>query len=1026
MKSGYRFTLVLSVCLLLLAPIVVAQTTGTIEGTVTDQNGGALPGVTVEITSPNLQGTRTATTGNDGRFRFPSVPPGPYKVTSNLSGMGTSAKNANVTLDSTATVNLQMQVSAKEAITVTGEAPLIDTASTTTGSNYSAKVMDKLPLARNYASIVLAQPGVQTDVGETQGRALAVSIYGSTSAENLWIIDGVNTTNVIKGLQGKAINGEFIQEVEVKTGGYQAEYGRTTGGVVNVITKSGGNEFHGDLFGYYNRPSMSAKQRFDKTDSYSQGGDALNTPGYVITPQDRREGGVDLGGFALKDHIWFFGAFDRTLTDDNVEPLTGALTGKLYNQHFISNLWAGKLTFNVAQGTTIVGTIFADPQTNTGALLVPTAANPAIPPDPATFNERRDVGGSDYAGRLNQLFGSFGILTAQYSHHTDRFTTLPAPGAGIRVTDTTLGQHSGACPPGFGTSCTASVATGGPGNIFGPTINNQSKRDQYSGSFTGYAGNMEIKLGGDYQKDDTFGSTFRTGGQSVSILTCTGSGTRNCNLALAPTHTNPLGDVRKVFYQHSFYTANATDLTPLVTAPFDTPSKRTGAFLQDQWRIIPTLTINFGVRWDQDESDKGNGEVAFKLKNEWAPRAGIVWDFVGDGTSKLYASAGRFYYSLPTDLNARVFTANTSFVTFNYSPTSLIQDPTAPRGRTIQTGTFDGEPVDPNLKAPYQDEYTIGVEKALDPTLSIGLKGTYRTLGRTVEDRCDLDYTDPLAQGSTCAIFNPGSRSVQNGGILSCNESVNPTDPQNGLCGLAPVVDGPAKRIFRGIELTARKQFSQTLWAQASYLYSTLRGNYSGAIREGSGQTDPGINADFDYNQFNINGYGSLELDRPHQFRVDAVYNAPFGLAVGVQAYARSGIPASRLGYYNGFYPDLLYLDQRGSNGRLPTDYEANLSLAYNVNIGPVTVTPQVYIFNVLNRQTITGIDERFNPNGSFVTTKTSPFYGQGGVEPGKTGPDGTLCPASSSGPCSDNQDYRKATTRVGTRLIRAALKITF
>jgi len=1028
MKPGYRFTLVLSVCLLLLAPIVVAQTTGTIEGTVTDQNGGALPGVTVEITSPNLQGTRTATTGNDGRFRFPSVPPGPYKVTSNLSGMGTSAKNANVTLDSTATVNLQMQVSAKEAITVTGEAPLIDTASTTTGSNYSAKVMDKLPLARNYASIVLSQPGVQTDVGETQGRALAVSIYGSTSAENLWIIDGVNTTNVIKGLQGKAINGEFIQEVEVKTGGYQAEYGRTTGGVINVITKSGGNEFHGDLFGYYNRPSMSANQRFDKTDSYSQGGDALNTPGYVITPQDRREGGVDLGGFALKDHIWFFGAFDRTVTDDNVEPRTGALSGKLYNQHFISNLWAGKLTFNVAQGTTIVGTIFADPQTNTGAILVPTAANPAIPPDPATFNERRDVGGSDYAGRLNQLFGSFGILTAQYSHHTDRFTTLPAPGAGIRVTDTTLGQHSGACPPGFGTSCTASVATGGPGNIFGPTINNQSKRDQYSGSFTGYAGNMEIKLGGDYQKDDTFGSTFRTGGQSVSILTCTGSGTRNCSKpgATPPTHTNPLGDINQVFYQHSFYTANATDLTPLVTAPFDTPSKRTGAFLQDQWRIIPTLTINFGVRWDQDESDKGNGEVAFKLKNEWAPRAGLVWDFVGDGTSKLYASAGRFYYSLPTDLNARVFTANTSFVTYNYSPTSLIQDPTAPRTRTIQTGTFDGEPVDPNLKAPYQDEYTIGVEKALDPTLSIGLKGTYRTLGRTVEDRCDLDYTDPLAQGSTCAIFNPGSPSVQNGGILSCNESVNPTDPQAGACALTPVVDGPAKRIFRGIELTARKQFSQTLWAQASYLYSTLRGNYSGAIREGSGQTDPGINADFDYNQFNINGYGSLELDRPHQFRVDAVYNAPFGLAVGVQAYARSGIPASRLGYYNSFYPDLLYLDQRGSNGRLPTDYEANLSLAYNVNVGPVTITPQLYIFNVLNRQTVTAIDQRFNPNGSFVTTPSSPFFGQGGVEPGKTAPDGTLCPTTATAPCSDNQDYRKATTRVGSRLIRAALKITF
>src|SRR5215471_14400114 len=355
MKSGYRFTLVLAACLLLLAPFVPAQTTGTIEGTVTDQSGGALPGVTVEITSPNLQGTRVATTGNDGRFRFVSVPPGAYKVTANLSGMGTVSKTGNVTLDSILTVNMQMTVSAKEAITVTGEAPLVDTASTTTGTNYQAKVIDKLPVQRNYASIVLSQPGVQTDTGETQGRSLALSVYGSTSAENLFLIDGVNTTNVIKGFQGKNINTEFIQEVEVKTGGYQAEYGRNTGGVVNVITKSGGNEFHGDVFGYYNPPDFSANQKFQTTAPGSQSGDAdtnLVGGGSVTKDVNRREAGVDLGGYFLKDHIWFYGAYDRVYTKDNLEPLTGARTGEQFPQSFTSNLWAAKLTFNFAQGTT--------------------------------------------------------------------------------------------------------------------------------------------------------------------------------------------------------------------------------------------------------------------------------------------------------------------------------------------------------------------------------------------------------------------------------------------------------------------------------------------------------------------------------------------------------------------------------------------------------------------------------------------------------------------------------------------------
>ena len=145
--------------------------------------------------------------------------------------------------------------------------------STTQGSNYSAKVIDKLPVGRNYADVVFTQPGVQADFGETQGRSLAISIYGSTSSENLFLIDGVNTTNVIKGFQGKDINSEFIQEVEVKTGGYQAEYGRNTGGVINVITKSGGNEFHGGVFGYYNDTGMRADPEIVQTPDFSQQGD---------------------------------------------------------------------------------------------------------------------------------------------------------------------------------------------------------------------------------------------------------------------------------------------------------------------------------------------------------------------------------------------------------------------------------------------------------------------------------------------------------------------------------------------------------------------------------------------------------------------------------------------------------------------------------------------------------------------------------------------------------------------------------
>src|SRR5262245_30911193 len=142
---------------------------------------------------------------------------------------------------------------------------------------------------------------------------------------------------------------------------------------------------------------------------------------------------------------------------------------------------------------------------------------------------------------------------------------------------------------------------------------------------------------------------------------------------------------------------------------------------------------------------------------------------------------------------------------------------------------------------------------------------------------------------------------------------------------------------------------------------------------------------------------------------------------MGAGFYVRSGPPTTRLGWFNDFYPANLYLEQRGTFGRTPTDYDLNLSLAYNATIGPVTVTPQIYLFNVLNRQTTTAFDTAFNFNGAIVTDQSSPFYGQPGVEPG-TG----SCPAAATAPCADNPDFGKEVFQTNPRLLRVALKVTF
>jgi hypothetical protein len=330
---------------------------------------------------------------------------------------------------------------------------------------------------------------------------------------------------------------------------------------------------------------------------------------------------------------------------------------------------------------------------------------------------------------------------------------------------------------------------------------------------------------------------------------------------------------------------------------------------------------------------------------------------------------------------------------------------------------------------------------ALTPTFAVGLKGMYRTLGNTMEDRCDLNYNadEPGAainQGASCALINPGGGERWDGGGGAGNsfswcdhagsDFVSPTAGQCFADG-APEVPS-ADREFKGIELTARKSFSTNMWAQFSYLYSTLRGNYDGAVRVASGQTDPGINADYDYPLFSVNADGRLYLDRPHQLRLDAVYTAPFGLSVGLGAFYRSGAPVSRYGWYNVFYPDLLHLVTRGedsavSDGRLTAEFEANLSLGYTFNIGPVSITPALYVFNLLDRQGVLQIDEDFNPDGTFCelasgcTPSNTPEYTQRNFDRLGTLAFGDPLP---------QENWARPQLRQDPRQIRAALKISF
>src|SRR5712692_342566 len=228
-------------------PALAQEQRGSIEGVVKDSSGGVLPGVTVEAHSSG-SGVLTTTTDLSGSYRFPSVLPGTYEITAKLASFKTSTvSNVVVSLGSIKSVDFSLAIATlSEVVMVTGESPIVDVKSSARAANIRAEQIELLPHNRDFSSLVVQAPGANQEF-----KSNGIMIDGSSGAENRFIIDGIETTDMIGGSSGKDLLADFVEEVQVKSTGYPAEYGGSTGGVINVQTKSGTNNFGGTLLGVY-------------------------------------------------------------------------------------------------------------------------------------------------------------------------------------------------------------------------------------------------------------------------------------------------------------------------------------------------------------------------------------------------------------------------------------------------------------------------------------------------------------------------------------------------------------------------------------------------------------------------------------------------------------------------------------------------------------------------------------------------------------------------------------------------------
>lgn len=942
-----------------------AQTTGRIVGTVVDAQDRAVPGATVTATSPQLQGARTAQSDTIGQYRFPTLPPGTYSVKAELSGFRpVQQDNIAVGLDKTATVNLTLQVGGVEqSVTVTTAAPNVDVTSAAGGIHVTPEIFSQLAVRRDFYAISRLAPGVNDD-------AVGPAAHGSSGAENQYIVEGLNMTGITHGEQRKRINFDLIQEINVKSEGLNSEYGRMTGTVIEAITKSGGNIFHGALFGYGTGGALIAD------DSTAAKRPLIDTQ--VSNTSHEWDVGFDLGGYLVKDKLWFFGAYDGINERQN-RTIIRALTapgapgvGSVIPADIIRQTFAGKVTYNVAQNQSIVGSLNGDPTTRDGAIF-----NIAGPE--STYSGELETGGIDGVVRYNGVFRNTWLAEGFYGRHNENVTYK---GLGRSV------------PLLIDQTVTPNARSGGWG--FFQELD--AKRDQVRATITNYFHGHTFKGGVDFERVDTLVEGHQGGaGQQVAKLVRSGT----------------------IFYRHRFFVndlapgfdrSNPSTWTiqdPLASSPLD---NNTAVFVQDTYRALSNLTIDVGARWErQDIYGRDRSTKAISLKDNWAGRLGVVFDPTNDGRTKVFGYYGRFFESIPLDINIRAFGGEVTCFCYNFSPSGsdTLPDASAPLKARLLGGST--EPVDPDLKGQYIDEYLFGFEREVAPDLVVSARYNYRKLGRVIEDFLVVDEGNFF-------IANPAEGTL--GKSLTFYDYSTVPSPK-------------AKRTNKSFELSARKRFSNNWQLISSYVWAKLEGNYDGLFQNSTGQLDPNINSAFDYADFLVNADGPLTNDRRHQVKVDGSYafsrGPADGLTLGVSTRYLSGQPLTAFGYSFLYANWEYYLTPRGALGRGPADWEADLNLGYPVRLGGnKSLRLSLAIFNLFNRQANTLLDQHYNlpADGNCAGIPEDICNGDNGLlhSPNSLIPLGQLSNVRANAP---NPDFLKAgrgftapfSARIGARL---------
>jgi hypothetical protein len=994
------------------AAFAQSNTTGSIFGSVEAQAG-----TTIVVEGVGTGFRRTITPDANGKFQALSLPVGEYKVSLVKNGKVERTEDASVSIGGGSEVSFM-----PARVEVTGRANRIDVQNTNNGATFTARELAQIPVAHDVGAVIQLAAGTVSGDPRYGGSGNAPSFGGASASENAYYINGFPVTNPLTQVGFQSLPFGALAQAQILEGGYGAEFGRSTGGVVNLTTKRGTNTFETGAALQWAPNSLRARAR----NLYYPDGTVYTYRG--SDTEDQTTLSAYVGGPIVKDKLFFFVAAEQVKTDQDFVRLSDTQAAADPNNGWVEDRFKmkrlfGKFDWNITDDhhleLTVVREKPEDNRQNFGfdyATLQHNGVRGAAAhyvnygPNPLSASQGGDLDIIKYTGNF-----------------TDDLTVTALYGRTKKALVQDLAGYNPTMPL---ITFTGTGKLAGLNYINNQPVNANVLAEGANSKTHGTRLDLEYRLNNDH--------TLRAGMDNMHLFNHAGEHTsggqnwRYSRISCTSTALQSQGGVTPAAMQaNALQDANGNCYVVRHFVFSDASNavvEQSAQYVEDRWQINKNLLLVAGLRNEQFENPDDQGKVIIKQSNQWEPRLGASWDTFGDGSLKVFGNAGRYHLQVPANVALRSINAST-FLRQYFAYKGIDPATGAPTGLTAIGTEFspDGETGAPklpgyaaasDLKSHYQDELVLGFEKSVSKSLNTGFKITYRQLKNTIEDWCDARPFDNWAAAhgvntdffhgtgafanklpgdisQLCHVVNPGSTNTFDMDIDGDGKAehivLSPTDMGGGESARDGAALPKPRRDYLALDFFAEHPFDGKWYGKVNYTWSKSYGNTEGQLNSDLGQADPATTEAYDFKEIEEFATGRLPNDRTHVIKAFGFYNLNKEWTVGGNVMIASGRPQGCLGYYpdpnNGGagyadayrYCNLKAADlgngapesntpvPRGSVGEFPWQARFDMNVAYKPEWAP-GIMAKLDVFNVFNQQVATYREEQTDQTNPYGT----------------------------------------------------------